>query len=158
MARSPSDILRRFRPAVAPGPAGPAGVPADRAAEKEAELGVVFAALASDVAAARHEVDVARADASSRAQKAAEEASAILARARGDLDAVRAEAARPVLSALDAERTRIEAEARVEVERVGRVSEARIPDIVDQVVAAVWSTADLSTGASRGGRRHEAVG
>ena len=48
------DYVRRFRPAGAPGAAAPAGVPADRGAELDAELAGVFEELrgASEEAAA----------------------------------------------------------------------------------------------------------
>jgi hypothetical protein len=45
VARTLADTLRRFRPTVAPGAAGPAGIPADRATQAAAEQAAVFAAL-----------------------------------------------------------------------------------------------------------------
>lgn len=155
MARALSDILRRFRPAVAPGPAGPAGVPADRVAEAAAELAPVFAALERAVADGRLLREAARADAHRRRRHATEEAEQIVAEVRGQLDAVRAEAASARLTALDAERASLEAEARAEADRVRQVAGARLPAVVAQVVAGVQATADPATGmaaeASRGG-------
>ena len=78
MARTLADILRRFRPAVAPGPAAPAGVPADRVMEAEAELAVVFAALGPAVTEASTLVEQARADADRRQQAGVEEAQRIV--------------------------------------------------------------------------------
>ena len=78
MARTLGDILRRFRPAVAPGPAAPAGVPADRVAEAEAELAVVFAALAPTVAEATRLVEEATTEAERRRHAAHQEAQRML--------------------------------------------------------------------------------
>jgi len=140
VASTLSQILRRFRPAVAPGPAGPAGVPADRGAEAEAELAAVFAALEPSVADARRVREEARADAGRRRRHGLEEAERIVAEARNRLDAVRAEAASAQLAALDAERATLEGNARAEVDRVERLAEARVPDLVAQVVARVRMT------------------
>jgi hypothetical protein len=41
------EFLYRLRPAGAPGPAGPVGVPADRRADAEQELAEIFTALAA---------------------------------------------------------------------------------------------------------------
>lgn len=143
VARTVSDILRRFRPAVAPGPAAPAGVPVDRVAEAEAELAAVFAALEPAVAEAQAMRGRAGRDAAERRRAAAEEAERIVADARASVDAVRAAAAAARLAALDEERAALDEEARVEAERVARVAGERLPAIVARVVEGVWATAGL---------------
>ncbi len=147
MARTLSDILRRFRPTVAPGPAGPAGVPADRLQEAEAELAPVFAALESAVGDARGRREQAQADEDRLRRQGVDEAERILTEARGRLDAVRAEAASTGLAALDEQRSRLEAEARAEARRVHDVAEARLPEVVVRVVGRVWATGGLPSGA-----------
>src|ERR1019366_3273449 len=57
------NILDRFRPVGAPGPAGPAGVPAADDQGPAVELAPVFDALAADVQACRTLVAEARRDA-----------------------------------------------------------------------------------------------
>jgi hypothetical protein len=75
------DFLQRFRPAGAPGPAAGAGVPADRVAERMAELGPVFALLAGaeeEAAGIRREAtrwaQARRSEATSAAQRQVAEA------------------------------------------------------------------------------------
>lgn len=154
MAPTLSEILRRFLPAVAPGPAGPVGVPADRVGEAEAELAAVFAALEPAVGDAQRLREQAQADADRRRQQGAGEAGWIMAEARARLDAVRAEAVSAGLAALDEERASLEREARAEVERVRRVAAARLPEVVAEVIAGVWTTAglppDMATQVRRG--------
>ncbi len=149
MARTLSDILRRFRPAVAPGPAGPAGVPADRVAEAAAELAVVFDALASTTAEVRARREEAAEDAERLRRQAAAEASGIVADARGRREAMRAEAASARLTALDADRAALETEARAEADRVRGVAEERLPGLVERVLAQVRAVGAMTTGARR---------
>ena len=146
MARNLGDILRRFRPSVAPGPAAPAGVPADRVAEAEAELAVVLAALAPAIVEGRPRVAQARTDADDRRQAGIADAQSIVEVARAQSQAVRAEAAAARLAELDADRTRLEAEARGEVDRVGTAVAAHLPTLIDAVVAGVWATAGMEPG------------
>ena len=158
MATTLSQILRRFRPAVAPGPAGPAAVPADRVAEVEAELAGVFAALEPAVTAAREVRERAGGDADRRRQQGVEEAERIVAAARARLDAVRAEAASAGLSALDAERAALDADARAEVERVRQVADERLGGLLSEVLAEVWATAGPSTATAADVGRFEVAG
>ncbi len=156
MARTLSDILRRFRPAAAPGPAGPAGVPADRVAEAAAELAVVFDALVSTTADVRARREEAAEDAERLRRQAAAEASRIVADAGGRREAMRAEAASASLTALDADRAALETEARAEADRVRGVAEERLPALVERVLAQVRAVgsvvedgATTETGAQR---------
>ncbi|HEX2894733.1 MAG TPA: hypothetical protein VHO29_12105 [Marmoricola sp.] len=87
---SARDLLQRFRPAGAPGPATATGVPADRVAERTAELEPVFESLRSttaEVARIRHEAVV---EAEHRREQAREQAVARVADARLEADAIRA--------------------------------------------------------------------
>lgn len=83
------DFLDRFRPAGAPG-AAQAGVPADRVAEREAELQPVLALL-----------DGVRSECERIIEEAHSEAASIAAAARDEAVAIEAEAARRARSARD---------------------------------------------------------
>lgn len=143
MARTLSDILRRFRPAVAPGPAGPAGVPADRSAEAEAELAIVFEALAPTVQAAQQLRDRAQTEADHRRREAIQEAERLIADARGQLDAVRAEAAASRLTTVDETRARLDREAHDAAGALTTRAEARLSDVVARVVGEIRATGGL---------------
>jgi hypothetical protein len=143
LARTLSDILRRFRPAVAPGPAGPVGVPADRVALAEAELAEVFAAIESAVREGRRVREQANADSDCRRRRAAEQAERIAADARARADAVRADAAARGLEMLDDEKSRIEREARAEAARVQARADERMSEVVARVLDEVRATAGL---------------
>lgn len=86
-------ILDRFRPVGAPGPAGPAGVPAADNQGPAAELAPVFAALAADAASCAALVEEARLSAERDVAKARAQAAAILSQARLEAGAERAKAA-----------------------------------------------------------------
>jgi hypothetical protein len=61
---------------------------------------------------------------------------------------VRADAASVRLAVLDDEGTELEKGARAEVERVRKVSDARLPALVESVLADVWATGGVSTASS----------
>jgi len=86
------NILDRFRPVGAPGPVGAAGVPAADDHGTVAELAPVFAALSADVESCRTLVEEARLEAEEALLRAHEQAAAVLAEARLDAAAERAEA------------------------------------------------------------------
>jgi hypothetical protein len=90
------NILDRFRPVGAPGPAGPVGVPAVDDQGVATELAPVFAALAPDVQACTALVDEARQEADAALSQARELAAAAIAQARLDAGADRARAAAAV--------------------------------------------------------------
>jgi len=156
MARTLGDILRRFRPSVAPGPAAPAGVPADRTVEAEAELAVVFAALQPAVTEAATLAEQARVEADRRRQAAIEEAQHIVDDARARLESVRAQAASTRLAALDAERAALEAQTRTEVERVGDLAAAHLAGLVAAVLGRIWATAGLAPAIDAGSEERSA--
>jgi hypothetical protein len=136
-AVSLGEILRRFRVHGAPGAPATAGVPVDRTGEVEAELEPVFSALED---AQRHGVALVAAaerDAAGRRADAVEEGHRIVAEARMQQAAGRAEAASALLAQADGERARLLAAARMEADRIGRVTAARTPALVDDVVRRV---------------------
>lgn len=86
------DLLDRFRPSGSPGPPAMSGVPADRVADRSVELEPVFALLADVQAEAAQIGSDAQREAQHRRERAAEQARAITAAARGMADAERAQA------------------------------------------------------------------
>lgn len=147
------DLLGRYRPAGAPGPAGAAGVPADRRESVAAELAPVFAALAEvEAECDRLRRDAARA-AAGREAAAAEQARMLVARARDEAAAERAAAAVRVREDTAAEVAQLQANAAAEAEEARRRSARQLPQLVSLVVERV--RADLATldGTDAGGPR-----
>jgi len=123
-------ILRRFRPAGAPGAATPGGVPADRVAERDAELSQVFALL-EDVQAERVALLAAARDAAGARRAAARShAEALLLEGRRRADAERAAAAAEVQQELRRELDAAVRDARREAGRIRQMSVARMPQLV----------------------------
>jgi vacuolar-type H+-ATPase subunit H len=137
MARS--NILDRFRPAGAPGPAGPVGVPATGEQGPAVELAPVFAALGADVESCRRMVDEARRDADRALSSAREQAVAIIARARLDEGAERARAAARVEQAASAQDARLLARARKDADDLERSRTALLPGMVRTVMDRLLS-------------------
>lgn len=127
-------ILDRFRPVGAPGPAGAVGVPAADSRGHAAELALVFAALAPDVEACQRLVDEARKLAEDDTARARTAAAAIVARARLESDAARADAADLVEQATSERDMRTLETARREASRLRASGVARIPDTVGRVI------------------------
>lgn len=127
-------ILDRFRPVGAPGPAGPAGVPASDDQGPAAELAPVFVALAGDLARCEELVDHARRDAGRDLARAREQAAAIVAQARLDAGAERANAAALVKQASLEQDERVLARARLEAAALEEAGLARIPAVVGKVI------------------------
>lgn len=137
MARS--NILDRFRPAGAPGPAGPVGVPATGDQGPAVELAPVFAALGADVESCRRMVDEARREADGVLSSAVEEAAAIIARARLDEGAERARAAARVEQAASAQDAQLLARARKDADDLERSRTALLPGLVRTVMDRLLS-------------------
>jgi hypothetical protein len=133
----PRDILQRFRPAGTPGAASGAGVPVDRVAEASAELEPVIARLGE----AQQEADRLRADAQveaeRRRQQAAEQGRALVAAARRQAEAERADATLRAARHGEAQAAAMRTAAEHEADEVRRRSAARLPIFVDRVVADV---------------------
>lgn len=137
MARS--NILDRFRPAGAPGPAGPVGVPANGDQGPAVELAPVFAALGADVESCRRMVDEARREADGELSSAVEEAAAVIARARLDEGAERARAAARVEQAASAQDAQLLARARKDADDLERSRTALLPGLVRTVMDRLLS-------------------
>ncbi len=122
-------FLERFR--------GPGGVPAAVGEETVLELVPVFAALDAfelEAAEVREHVEKVAAHRLYKAEEAAQE---ILADARGLADAERSDALKAGLRAADAEASQIAARAEVDARRIDEVGRARLPGLVDEVMARV---------------------
>jgi hypothetical protein len=128
------NILDRFRPVGAPGPAGPAGVPATGDQGPAAELAPVFAALAQDVEHCRTLVEEARRDAAAALSRSQEQAAAITAQARLDAGAERAHAAARVEQAALKRDALLLAQARKEADNLEEDRTALLPATVRKVI------------------------
>lgn len=147
MARN--SLLDRFRPVGAPGPAGPAGVPATDNQGPEAELVPVFEALDPTV----RETEALTTDAVKRAaqsvKQAREEAAAMVEKARMESGAVRAEAAATVSREAAAADEEMLQRAREEADEIKRRGESRVPQLAAVIVADL--VRDLLSSASGAG-------
>ncbi|QCB97763.1 hypothetical protein E5206_13235 [Arthrobacter sp. PAMC25564] len=127
-------ILDRFRPVGAPGPAGPAGVPATDDQGPAAELVPVFAALAGDVASCAALVEEARLGAEREVARARAQAAAIVSAARLEAGAERAKAAARVEQAASERDTQLLEQARREAAALEESGLALIPGVVGRVI------------------------
>jgi hypothetical protein len=129
------DFLERFRPSGTPGAAAAAGVPADRVAERSAELGPVLAELDDTQEEARRIVAAARLEADRRRTEGAQRARSVLAAARSQAEAERAEAASLVRRQAEEEAAAVERAAVRDAEELGARTEARLPHYVERAVS-----------------------
>lgn len=129
-----SNILDRFRPVGAPGPVGPAGVPATDERGPREELAPVFTTLAPDIESARTLVEQAERDATDMLSRARNETSALLAQAQLDARSARAEAAARVAKENTDRDEALLAKARDEAEVLARTGTALIPEMTRTVV------------------------
>lgn len=130
-------FLERFRTTGTPGAAAGAGVPADRVAEREAELAALFeqldAAEAEAIrirAAGAAEAEAIRTDAAARCRS-------LLTQADRDADAARRQAAARVAAQADAETAQVMAAAEQEAGQVRAHADQVRPGVVAEVLAAV---------------------
>lgn len=133
-------FLARFRPAAAPGAAGPRGVPADRLAEHAAELAPLFELLAATEAESARIVDDAERQAAESRNRAEIQAAALLDEARRKTDAARngpVEAAR--IRARE-EEAAAASEASARADRIRRRAADRLPAVVDRAVTPLLAT------------------
>lgn len=134
MARA-RDLLRRFRPAGAPGAAAAAGVPADRINELAAELEPVLVRLAEAQQLAHDLRARGRTEADAITRDARERAGSLIAAARAVVEAERAAAAARLTELADSEAAAALASAERDAVIVrGRAAE-RMPAYVDRAVA-----------------------
>jgi hypothetical protein len=131
------DLLDRFRPAGAPGPAGAAGVPADREASAAAELAPVFAALAEVVAESDRILLAADEAAERRRAEAAGQARAAVARARGEAAAIRAATAARIREDTAAELAQLTARTTAEADELRRRGATELPQLLSRVLGEV---------------------
>jgi hypothetical protein len=142
---SARDLLQRFRPAGAPGPATATGVPADRVAERAAELEPVFESLGSttaEVARIRREAVV---EAEHRRERAREQAVARVADARLEADAIRATTLAGAQSDAEAAARAGVAAAATRAEAITARSLARLDGDVEEVVRRVRAALAATT-------------
>ena len=133
MARN--SLLDRFRPVGAPGPAGPAGVPAQDNQGPEAELIPVFEALDPQIDAARTITDDAAGLARETVAAARRQASALIEQARMDSAAVRAAAAAEVSAEMSRQDEAMLSAAESEAAELQRRGESRVPELASAIVA-----------------------
>lgn len=136
MPRAPR-LLRRFLPAGAPGPAGLAGVPADRVADVTAELAPVFAALAATEVQCDEVLEGGRRDALDAGQRATELVRVIAATAERRAAAERLDALARAQRATEEHTATELAAARAEADRVHGDALERMSGYVAQVTAVV---------------------
>ena len=123
------DFLERFR--------GTRGVPAAVGEEAASELAPVFEALDAfelEAAAAREQAERVAAHRRFEAEEGAKE---ILADAKSLADSERGDALKAGLRAADVRASQIVAEAEADALRIGETGRARLPALVDEVVARV---------------------
>lgn len=131
------DLLQRFRRAGAPGAAARRGVPEDRNAALSAELEPVLVQLSGSVEQARRIRDEGRAAAEQRRRAAIEQAQSLVSTARGQAEAVRAEAASRIGRTAVREAAADLAGAKNTVSELRRRGAERVPHLADQVADEV---------------------
>lgn len=145
---SARDFLERLRPSAAPGAPAHAGVPADRVAERSAELEGLFAALdAVQAEADRITVD-AVAEAARRRELARQQALSLVADAQLRAQAERSAAAAAARVTGEVAAAEILAAAHREADDLAERARARQADLVTRVVAAARAALDDVVGAA----------
>lgn len=130
------ELLERFRHAATPGPpAAGGGVPGDVAADLQAELRPLLAALDEVEDEARAVIETAATEAASVRGRGARDAEAILDEARRQVARLRA--GPPDVDTGDGEVRATLAEAEAEADGVRRRAHERIPGLVARVMACV---------------------
>jgi hypothetical protein len=135
-----AELLERFRHPATPGaPVAAGGVPEDAAADLEAELRPLLAALDEVEDEARAVIEAANAEATAVRERGAHDAEAILDQARRQAAALRT--APPDEDAGGGEASTILAAAEAMADAIRRRARGRIPGLVARVMAAVTGTA-----------------
>lgn len=149
-----SELLERFRRAEPPGaPAAATGVPADPAAEREAELRALFAALDETEAQVTDIGRRARNDAEQVRLSAARQAERIVAGAHERASALRDADVPDPDAEDDAEARSLVMRAEAEAEGVRERARARMPALVERVTQCVMAGPAEDGGAPGVGRR-----
>jgi hypothetical protein len=128
------NFLERFRLAGAPGAAAGAGVPADRRAERSAELEPVFREFSGMVGEVRRIRDEATADAERIRSEAVEQARAVVDAARNNVGVERADAAARAGGRAGQETAATLASAERDAALVRSRAEDRMPDYVSRAL------------------------
>lgn len=135
-----TDFLRRFRPAGAPGAAGPRGVPANRQADAAVELMPLWP-LVDDI---HTEVDRIRLRADEQAEllrrDGADDAAAIVEAARGREDSITSDAAARLRGRAAAEQTELRVAHMRAVRELRARTDERMARYVDRVVRQARNT------------------
>lgn len=137
MARN--SLLDRFRPVGAPGPAGPAGVPATDDEGPAAELIPVFEALDPSIDTTQRQAADAEARADHTVAAARRQAAALVEQARMDSARVRADAAARVSAEAARTDEDLLTRSRDEAAQLRRRGESRIPELAGSIVADLVS-------------------
>jgi regulator of protease activity HflC (stomatin/prohibitin superfamily) len=147
------NFLSRFRPAGTPGAPTRGGVPADRVAEREAEIQPVLELLEETRTQAERIRAAARVAADGRRERARQQADALVAAARLRAGAERTAARNRGLQAVSDERRRAEAEAVRLTGRIVELARGRLDALAAQaaapVLAALEPVGDRTAGPTR---------
>ncbi len=130
---SARDILERWRPSATPGAPSAAGVPADRVAERSAELDGVLALLEDAQVEARSIRSAAVTEAARRRAAAKEHGRTLIAEAQRNAQADRSAAAASAHAAGQESAERIRAQAQLEAAAIAERATARQPALIAQV-------------------------
>ena len=130
---SARDILERWRPSATPGAPSAAGVPADRVAERSAELEGVLALLQDAQVEAQSIRSAAAAEATRRRAAAQEQGRTLIAEAQRNAQANRSAAAASAHAAGQESAGRIRAQAQLEAEAIVERAAARQPALIAHV-------------------------
>ncbi len=141
------DLLHRFRPAGAPGPAGSAAVPVDHGADRAAELAPVFALLADTERRCTELRERAGRDAEDIRDRARESSRATLADAELRAASERADAAAGVAEEASGDSAATVAAAHRDADRLRDRATERTPRWVGRVVDEVEKVLDAAPGA-----------
>ena len=145
---SARDILERWRPSATPGAPSAAGVPADRVAERSAELEGVLALLADAQVEVQSIRSAAVAEAARRRAAAKEQGRTLIAEAQRTAQADRSAAAATAHAAGQESAGRIRAQAQLEAESIAELAAARQPALIARVrEQACARVAELTEGA-----------
>ncbi len=152
------DLLYRFRPAGAPGPASATGVPTDTVADVVAELEPLFAELAATERECADMIARAGLEAAQVRARATAQARSLVAAANERVDGERSAAMGQVRLGGEAESAAMVAAAEREAAQVRRRSDERMQPFVDSVVTLVLELVGKSVGKSVGESVSESTG
>jgi hypothetical protein len=139
-------FLERFRTGGTPGAAAGAGVPADRVAERDAELAAVFERLEDVEAACATQRAEALDQAEARRVAAAAQARRVLAAARDEAETDRREAAAAIAAQADEESAAVVTAAQAQAAAVREHADGVLDDYVERALLEVRRALALGAG------------